>query len=394
MKILYINDELITGDGSNTHAIGMLNAFKEILGDDNVMSYPEPEDGSKKQVNINANKLKNKFKILLSIIRFFRKKYLSKKKSKLICEKLYKKKFYPTHVIARATSFDVTAIYVAKKLKAKLIYEINTPMFFECGKLNKEPLIRSIEKWEKRIISASDYIYIVSNVCKNMICEHYNITQEKFIVVPNGFIDGLYWENDKKRLDVRNQVRMDENLEDKFIILFIGSLKIWHGIEKLCNVALAMEKYEDIIFLVLGDGDMHDDVVEYCTNHSNMMFKGKVELEIMKKYLYASDIGIMPYDKNKNFYYSPLKMYDMIGAGLPFIGTRVGQIEEICEEQLGSDLLVDDTSLETLVKKIQYEKEFHRKRIDTDIRKNYSWRKRANQLLSEINRRSIGENIS
>lgn len=103
---------------SNSHAVGMLRAFEHILGKENVASYPQPQDGSGKPVNLGANKLKCKLKAPLAVARFFRKKYLSIKKSKEICQELTEKGFAPTHILARSTDFDVTAIHVAKRFHA------------------------------------------------------------------------------------------------------------------------------------------------------------------------------------------------------------------------------------------------------------------------------------
>lgn len=105
----------------------------------------------------------------------------------------------PTYILARFTDFDVTAIYVARKFNAKLIYEVNTPMFYERGVIKKEPMIGALEKWEHRIIEASDYVYVVSNVCRDMLCEHYGINKDKFVVVPNGYMAELYTETDEKK---------------------------------------------------------------------------------------------------------------------------------------------------------------------------------------------------
>ena len=78
MKLLYINDELATGDGSNSHAVGMLRSFEKILGAENVASFPKAEDGSGKPVNLKAGSLKAKFKGPLQVVRYFRKKYVLK----------------------------------------------------------------------------------------------------------------------------------------------------------------------------------------------------------------------------------------------------------------------------------------------------------------------------
>ena len=390
MKLLYINDELATGDGSNSHAVGMLSAFKKLIGAENVKSYPEAENGSEKPVSHGANKLKSKLKGPLAFVRFFRKKYLSVKRSKLIIEKFESESFIPTHVLARSTDFDVTAIYVAKHFNAKLIYEVNTPMFYERGVIKKEPMIKALENWEKKIISASDYVYVVSNVCRDMLCDHYGVSKDKFIVVPNGYMADLYTENDEEREKIRQEIRIKEGIEDKFVIIFVGSLKVWHGIKTFCDTAELIQKDKDVCFLVLGDGEMHDMIADYATRHSNMIFKGKVSLEVMKQYLYASDLGIMPYAKQDNFYYSPLKMYDMIGAGLPFIGTAVGQIEEFGNEGLSKSFLLPDNSISAMANAIQRLKP-HKTELNDMLKivKSQSgkctWYLRAESLIAQIN---------
>lgn len=384
MKLLYINDELATGDGSNSHAVGMLRAFESILGKNNVISYPQPQDGSGNPVNLGANKLKSKLKAPLAVVRYFRKKYLSIKRSNEICRELASKGFSPTHILARSTDFDVTAIYVSKKCKAKLIYEINTPMFYERGVLKKEPMVKQIEAWEKRIIDASDSVYVVSNICRDMLCDHYHLPKDKFVVIPNGYMGELYHESDEERKEIRNKIRANHGLTDKFVVTFVGSLKIWHGIQSFCETAQAMEAEEDVVFLVLGDGEMHDMIADYANKHNNMVFKGKVNLETMKQYLYASDLGIMPYEKQDNFYYSPLKMYDMIGAGLPFIGTSVGQIKEVCRAFGFENSLIPDNKTETLVLSIRNSRKMLGIYGNLIRRKDVTWMDRANELMTEI----------
>lgn len=344
MKLVYINDELISFDGSNSHAVGLLHSFEALLGKDNVVSFPKAEDGSGKSVNLKAGMIKAKLKGPLQVVRYVRKSLLSIKRSNSIIRELKEKGFAPTHVLARSTVFDTTAVYVAKAFQAKLIYEFNTPEYFERGVIKKEPLLGAIEKWEKGVISASDFVYINSNICRDMICEHYKISKNKFLVIPNGYMKELYVETEAERDAIRKRVRAAEKLESKFVVTFVGSLKVWHGIKTFCEIAEKMESNDSVRFLVLGDGEMHDLIANYVSNHQNMIFKGKVDLQTMKKYLYSSDLGIMPYEKKENFYYSPLKMFDMIGAGLPFIGTRIGQIEDYCEAKLSTDFLSDSSS--------------------------------------------------
>ena len=275
-------------------------------------------------------------------------------------------------------------LFPSPMCKAKLIYEINTPMFYERGVLKKEPMVKQIEAWEKRIIDASDSVYVVSNICRDMLCDHYHVPKDKFVVIPNGYMGELYHESDEERKEIRNNIRANHGLTDKFVVTFVGSLKIWHGIQNFCETAQAMEAEEDIVFLVLGDGEMHDMIADYANKHNNMIFKGKVNLETMKQYLYASDLGIMPYEMQDNFYYSPLKMYDMIGAGLPFIGTSVGQIKEVCRAFGFENSLIPDNKTETLVRSIRNSRKMVGIYENLIRRKDVTWMDRANELMTEI----------
>lgn len=389
MKLLYINDELATGDGSNSHAVGMLRSFEKILGKENVCCYPDAEDGSQKPTNLKSGNIRANFKNSLQVIRFFRKKLLSEIRGKAIVKKLKRQKFIPTHVIARSTVFDTTAIYVAKAFHAKLVYEINTPMFYECGIIKKEPLIGAIEKWEKKILESSDYVYIVSSVCRDMLCKQYGLSKDKFFVIPNGYMGELYTESNLEKEAIRDEFRTKENLDGKFVVTFVGSLKVWHGIKTFCETAALLEKDNSIRFLVLGDGDMHDMIADYTEKHSNMIFKGKVNLDMMKNLLYSSDLGIMPYEKKENFYYSPLKMFDMIGAGLPYIGTPIGQIKEFCLENLNEDFLCEASSNEgfrSSIVKLKNNGECYKsmKQCVSVNRSLNTWQSRAEDLLRAI----------
>ena len=369
MKLLYINDELGTSDGSNYHAIGMLRSFERILGKENVRSFPQAEDGSGKPINHVTNGLRQKLKGPLQLIRYYRKKVLSSKRSKYIICEMKTSGFIPSHVIARSTVFDTTAIKVANAFGAKLIYEFNTPEFYERGVIKKEPLIGAIEKWEKRVLLNSDFVYINSNICRDMLCNHYGLEKEKFIVIPNGFMSELYTESDNKKEKIRNEIRKQEKIDEKIVVCFVGSLKIWHGIGLLCDIAELMEKDDRFLFLILGDGEMHNLIANYVSSHKNMIFKGKVNLETMKEYLYA-----------------PLKMFDMIGAGLPFVGTSIGQIKEFCEEKLDERFLIEDISSESIsdqILNLMDDLGSMQQKVKT-IRDNESWINRSQCLLKSI----------
>ena len=391
MNVLYINDELATSDGSNYHALGILGSLVSILGSDHVKSFPAPVDGSGKQVNQNAFQWHNRHKNILQFIRIIRKFMLSYIRASRLRRQLKASSWKPTHILARAVIFDITAVILARRYKAKLIYEFNTPMYYEHGVVNRLPFVKAIEKWEHFTLSKADAVYAVSLKCRDMLCSHYHIDTEKFVVIPNGFMEDAFHPSDRKQ--IRETLRLTEQWQDKFIVIFIGSLKSWHGIDFLCEAAKKLQDNPLVHFVVIGDGEKHPEIVDYCHKSSNMTYKGKLKLRDMIDYLYASDLGIMPYPPNDNFYFSPLKMFDFIGAELPFIGTSQGQIRELCLSSLTEHFLIDDFSVEEIVKKIQSISENpavydSMKNSVARIRPLVTWEARTSELIARVRKLS------
>ena len=388
MRLLYLNNELAVADGCNAHALGMLNALKRKIGEDNIFTYPKPQDCSGKQNNKNISKYKNKLSSLLQVARFYRKSIKSIVLANKLCKIMKKKHFIPTHILVRSSVFETTALIIAKKTGAKLICEMNTPFYYEWCITRKLPLRKKVEQWEKNMLFKADYVYAVSTTLKQMYIKHYEIDEKKILVVPNGFDKNLYldWTNSYK--NIRDKIRKKENIQDKFVVTFIGSLKVWHGIERLCKVAEKLQAYNDIHFLVLGDGEMKFLIENYISSHNNMTFVGKLDYQKMKEYIYASDLGIMPYISNEDFYFSPLKMYDMIGGYLPFIGTSIGQITEVCHQSLTSDFLVENTEKAFVdgIIKIHSSDVLYKKMQNIIIKQHnsFTWDERASRLLEAL----------
>src|SRR6266481_936140 len=50
--------------------------------------------------------------------------------------------------------------------------------------------------------------------------------------------------------------------------------------------------------------------------------------------LAAKDVAVAPYPVLANFYFSPLKVYEYMAAGLPVVASRVGQLENLIESEV------------------------------------------------------------
>ena len=376
MKLLYYNEEFLSKDGSRRHADNLCNALRRTKKLESLITYPEQlkidTDNHTKQTIAKGG-------FIISLARFFKRFITSITTTIKLCTT--KNKF--DIVLARLATFDWTPLFIKLFLNRKYILEWNTPFYYECGIIRKYRNIWLIKFWEKIMLKYAYKIYTISEECANMLSTHYNLNISKFIIIPNGFeltpiISGL---TDEHKSIFKEKL----HLENKFIITFIGSLKIWHGIQMIQELSDYYTNDQRILFIVIGDGEARNSLHP----SQNLKILGALPYEQMQEYLVASDLGIMPYPQIKNFYFSPLKMYDMVGAALPFIAPPIGQIKEFLKEcpdcGFSCKSFKKEEYINLINQIIEKQSSLQSKRKSLlNLRLNYSWDKRANSLIDSI----------
>jgi glycosyltransferase involved in cell wall biosynthesis len=53
-------------------------------------------------------------------------------------------------------------------------------------------------------------------------------------------------------------------------------------------------------------------------------------------------VAVAPYPQLEQFYFSPLKIYEYMAAGLPVIASDIGQISELIEDKVNGLLVPPD----------------------------------------------------
>jgi glycosyltransferase involved in cell wall biosynthesis len=59
---------------------------------------------------------------------------------------------------------------------------------------------------------------------------------------------------------------------------------------------------------------------------------GAVPRNAVPGVLASMDVGVAPYPRRSNFYFSPLKVFEYMAAGLPVVASRVGQLAALIED--------------------------------------------------------------
>lgn len=115
-------------------------------------------------------------------------------------------------------------------------------------------------------------------------------------------------------------------------VLFVGTLKPWHGVEVLLEAAALAR--EDWTVRLVGDGPQAPVLRDLADRLGlDVDFRGAVAPEEVPAQLDAS-VAVAPYPvaEADQQYFSPLKLYEYAAAALPVVASDTGQVGTVVED--------------------------------------------------------------
>lgn len=120
---------------------------------------------------------------------------------------------------------------------------------------------------------------------------------------------------------------------ETFTIGFVGTLKPWHGVPTLLD-ALALMLADDPSYrlLLVGDGPQRaalQDQADRLGIAEQVELTGSLDPVAIPEQLHRMQVAVAPYPAAGDFYFSPLKLYEYLAAGLPTVASAVGNLPDL-----------------------------------------------------------------
>lgn len=118
------------------------------------------------------------------------------------------------------------------------------------------------------------------------------------------------------------------------VVVFVGTLKPWHGVDVLVRAAAAARRRWRL--RIIGDGPLGESLREQAAELGvDAEFIGAVDPEHIPAALAGATIAVAPYprtDSDAAQYFSPLKIYEYCAAALAVVASNVGQVPAIIDD--------------------------------------------------------------
>jgi colanic acid biosynthesis glycosyl transferase WcaI len=181
----------------------------------------------------------------------------------------------------------------------------------------------------------SDHIVVVTPAFKDHLIEHWEVPAQKISIVENGVETDLFRPCPPEKVP---------GTEDRFLICYIGTMGMAHGLETLIAAAEQLQRtLPNAMFLLIGEGAEKERIEQLAGARelSNIRFLGQQPRERIPGYIAGVDVCLVMLKKTELFKtVIPTKLLEYMSCEKPVIVAVDGQARKIVEEA-GAGIFVE-----------------------------------------------------
>ncbi len=216
---------------------------------------------------------------------------------------------------------------------------------------NNSMLHKTLAKIAGFLYRRADRLVVVAPAFEDYLVEHWRVPREKISVVENGVETQLF------SPDAGSDLRREISAEGKFVIAYIGTMGMAHGLETVIAAAAQLQDTNpEILVMMLGEGAEKEHIVALARERglNNLRFVDQQPREKIPAYICASDVCLVPLKKSDVFKtVIPTKMLEFMSCARPVILGVDGQARTILEEA-HAGLAVEPENSDALANAVRY----------------------------------------
>jgi glycosyltransferase involved in cell wall biosynthesis len=195
-------------------------------------------------------------------------------------------------------------------------------------------LHRGLGKIARFLYRKAEHIVVVTPAFREHLARHWQVPTAKISVIQNGVETELFSPRNSDP-----ELRKQLNAEGRFVVSFIGTLGLAHGLDTVLAAAERLATAApEVMFMLVGEGADRERITTLAEakNLKNICFVPQQPREKIPAYISASDACLVVLKKSEVFEtVIPTKMLEFMSCGRPVILGVGGQAKQILERSQG-----------------------------------------------------------
>jgi colanic acid biosynthesis glycosyl transferase WcaI len=206
--------------------------------------------------------------------------------------------------------------------------------------------IRLLRALSAYLYRTCNHLVVVTPSFKREIVTKWHVRAEKISLVENGVETDLFTPE-----GAANSVRSELGLEAKFLVSYIGTLGLAHGLQSMVQAASRLQNaWPNVQFLFVGEGADKERLQSLVSARglTNVHFMFQQPRQKIPSIIRASDVCLVLLRKAKVFEtVIPTKMLEFMACGVPVLLGVDGQARQVVEQAEAGVFIEpeDDTAL-------------------------------------------------
>lgn len=260
----------------------------------------------------------------------------------------------PDIVVATSPQFFCAAagFMVSRLKRCPFVFELRDlwpESIVSVGAMGKGPAIRILEKIELFLYRQSARVVALTRAFRRNLTDR-GISGTGICVIRNGADLSFF-----SPRPVPEKLIAELGAEGKFVVSYIGTVGMAHGVDKIIEAAERLRDVPDILFLVVGEGARKKKIRELTAQKrlANVRVLPGVSKEKVRDYYAVTDLNLVTL-RNLPLFRTviPSKVFEIMAMARPILCSVDGECREMIE-QAGCGLFTEPENVGKMVQVIR-----------------------------------------